>query len=79
MGPEAAVVTVEFRSTQKPRWCRWWDLNPHAFLRAQDFKSCMSAIPSHRQRTQIRYLQQLQKIVIAFVPLLVPLLQYESY
>ena len=31
-------------------WCRWWDLNPHDFLRSQDFKSCASAISPHRQR-----------------------------
>ena len=30
-------------------WCRWWDLNPHDFLRSQDFKSCASAISPHRQ------------------------------
>ena len=30
-------------------WCRWWDSNPHAFLWAQDFKSCASAISPHRQ------------------------------
>ena len=30
-------------------WCRWWDSNPHDFLRSQDFKSCVSAISPHRQ------------------------------
>ena len=30
-------------------WCRWWDSNPHDFLRSQDFKSCASAISPHRQ------------------------------
>src|SRR5437879_3236491 len=29
-------------------WCRWRDLNPHDFLRSQDFKSCASAISPHR-------------------------------
>ena len=29
-------------------WCRWWDSNPHDFLRSQDFKSCASAISPHR-------------------------------
>src|SRR5712691_6915644 len=30
-------------------WCRWWDSNPHGFLRPQDFKSCAFAISPHRQ------------------------------
>ena len=32
-------------------WCRWWDSNPHDFLRSQDFKSCASAISPHRHST----------------------------
>ena len=36
------------------RWCRWWDLNPHALLRAQDFKSCASAIPPHRLALRVQ-------------------------
>ena len=29
-------------------WCRWWDSNPHDFLRSRDFKSRASAISPHR-------------------------------
>ena len=38
-------------------WCRWWDSNPHGFLRPQDFKSCVSSISPHRPaaRSQFRW------------------------
>ena len=50
------VIFVSFQLTgnrksliENALWCRWWDLNPHDFLRSQDFKSCASAISPHRQ------------------------------
>ena len=41
---------------ERREWCRWWDSNPHGFLRPQDFKSCASAISPHRlKRGEERY------------------------
>ncbi len=52
-------------------WCRWWDLNPHGFLRPQDFKSCASAISPHRLKNITLIYKDLQiDIQIVLAPLL---------
>ena len=38
--------------SRKSLMCRWSDSNRHAFLRAQDFKSCVSAISPHRRASR---------------------------
>src|ERR1035441_3337050 len=62
----------------KWHWCRWWDSNPHAFLVAQDFKSCASAISPHRQPNEIKGSCAVQEEQIDIVPPIVPLLRYET-
>ncbi len=44
VNPDCSTI----RATPVP-WCRWWDSNPHGFLRPRDFKSRASAISPHRQ------------------------------
>ena|ERR1035437_1639084 len=47
--PEGDISQSPDSIDRNRHWCRWWDSNPHAFLGAQDFKSCASAISPHRQ------------------------------
>ena len=55
--PERCILETAGIAQKFNGWCRWWDLNPHGFLRPQDFKSCASAISPHRHPLICNHLQ----------------------